>query len=59
MLHLREAGGRGGARSQDLQPLRPQMHMNDGQVVSNFILQVLQGEPLMVYGSGSQMKAFQ
>uniref|UniRef100_A0A8C9YAX6 UDP-glucuronic acid decarboxylase 1 n=1 Tax=Sander lucioperca TaxID=283035 RepID=A0A8C9YAX6_SANLU len=35
------------------------MHMNDGRVVSNFILQALQGEPLTVYGSGSQTRAFQ
>lgn len=26
----------------------PRMHMNDGRVVSNFILQALQGEPLTV-----------
>uniref|UniRef100_A0A5F9DST3 UDP-glucuronic acid decarboxylase 1 n=1 Tax=Oryctolagus cuniculus TaxID=9986 RepID=A0A5F9DST3_RABIT len=37
----------------------PRMHMNDGRVVSNFILQALQGEPLTVYGSGSQTRAFQ
>uniref|UniRef100_A0A8C5B0Y4 UDP-glucuronic acid decarboxylase 1 n=1 Tax=Gadus morhua TaxID=8049 RepID=A0A8C5B0Y4_GADMO len=35
------------------------MHMNDGRVVSNFILQALQGEPLTVYGSGLQTRAFQ
>ncbi|XP_071196187.1 UDP-glucuronic acid decarboxylase 1-like [Salvelinus alpinus] len=35
------------------------MHMNDGRVVSNFILQALQGEALTVYGSGSQTGAFQ
>lgn len=29
----------------------PRMHMNDGRVVSNFILQALQGEPLTV-GAG-------
>uniref|UniRef100_A0A8I3NBE0 UDP-glucuronate decarboxylase 1 n=2 Tax=Canis lupus familiaris TaxID=9615 RepID=A0A8I3NBE0_CANLF len=28
----------------------PRMHMNDGRVVSNFILQALQGEPLTVFG---------
>ncbi|KAB0383481.1 hypothetical protein FD755_005398 [Muntiacus reevesi] len=37
----------------------PRMHMNDDRVVSNFILQALQGEPLMVYGSGSQTRALQ
>uniref|UniRef100_A0A452FDD3 UDP-glucuronic acid decarboxylase 1 n=1 Tax=Capra hircus TaxID=9925 RepID=A0A452FDD3_CAPHI len=35
------------------------MHMNNGRVVSNFILQALQGEPLTVYRSGSQTRAFQ
>ncbi|XP_077473099.1 UDP-glucuronic acid decarboxylase 1 isoform X1 [Stigmatopora argus] len=35
------------------------MHMNDGRVVSNFILQALQGEALTVYGTGSQTRAFQ
>ncbi|XP_031695971.1 UDP-glucuronic acid decarboxylase 1-like, partial [Anarrhichthys ocellatus] len=35
------------------------MHMNDGRVVSNFILQALQGEPLTVYGTGAQTRAFQ
>ncbi|KAM9802565.1 UDP-glucuronic acid decarboxylase 1 isoform X2 [Syngnathus typhle] len=35
------------------------MHMNDGRVVSNFILQALQGEQLTVYGTGSQTRAFQ
>nr|XP_006976513.1 UDP-glucuronic acid decarboxylase 1-like [Peromyscus maniculatus bairdii] len=37
----------------------PRMHMNDGWVVSNFLLQALQGEPLTVYGSGSQTRALQ
>uniref|UniRef100_F6XHJ2 UDP-glucuronic acid decarboxylase 1 n=1 Tax=Xenopus tropicalis TaxID=8364 RepID=F6XHJ2_XENTR len=37
----------------------PRMHMNDGRVVSNFILQALQGEQLTVYGSGEQTRAFQ
>ncbi|XP_048389406.1 UDP-glucuronic acid decarboxylase 1 isoform X1 [Stegostoma tigrinum] len=37
----------------------PRMHMNDGRVVSNFILQALQGESLTVYGSGSQTRSFQ
>ncbi|NXC15050.1 UXS1 decarboxylase, partial [Corythaeola cristata] len=37
----------------------PRMHMNDGRVVSNFILQALQGEPLTVYGPGTQTRAFQ
>ncbi|XP_032878512.1 UDP-glucuronic acid decarboxylase 1 isoform X2 [Amblyraja radiata] len=37
----------------------PRMHMNDGRVVSNFVLQALQGEGLTVYGSGSQTRSFQ
>jgi len=37
----------------------PRMHMNDGRVVSNFILQALQGQPLTIYGTGSQTRSFQ
>jgi UDP-glucuronate decarboxylase len=36
----------------------PRMHPNDGRVVSNFIVQALQGEPLTVYGDGSQSRSF-
>jgi UDP-glucuronate decarboxylase len=36
----------------------PRMHPNDGRVVSNFILQALQGEHLTVYGDGSQTRSF-
>ena len=36
----------------------PGMHPNDGRVVSNFILQALRGEPVTVYGDGSQTRAF-
>uniref|UniRef100_A0A2P2I9U1 UDP-glucuronic acid decarboxylase 1 n=1 Tax=Hirondellea gigas TaxID=1518452 RepID=A0A2P2I9U1_9CRUS len=37
----------------------PRMHMNDGRVVSNFIIQALQGEDITVYGSGKQTRSFQ
>ncbi|CAI4224554.1 unnamed protein product [Auanema sp. JU1783] len=37
----------------------PRMHMNDGRVVSNFIIQALQGKPMTVYGNGSQTRSFQ
>uniref|UniRef100_A0A9J2PNF0 UDP-glucuronate decarboxylase n=1 Tax=Ascaris lumbricoides TaxID=6252 RepID=A0A9J2PNF0_ASCLU len=37
----------------------PRMHMNDGRVVSNFILQSLQGEPITIYGDGNQTRSFQ
>ncbi|CAN7996956.1 unnamed protein product [Ixodes hexagonus] len=37
----------------------PRMHPNDGRVVSNFILQALQNEPITVYGSGKQTRSFQ
>ncbi|KAK2145251.1 hypothetical protein LSH36_692g01011 [Paralvinella palmiformis] len=37
----------------------PRMHMNDGRVVSNFILQALQNEPITVYGDGEQTRSFQ
>ena len=36
----------------------PNMHPYDGRVVSNFILQALQGKPLTVYGDGSQSRSF-
>jgi UDP-glucuronate decarboxylase len=36
----------------------PKMHPNDGRVVSNFIIQALQGEDLTVYGDGSQTRSF-
>ncbi|MEN2994008.1 MAG: UDP-glucuronic acid decarboxylase family protein [Thermodesulfovibrio sp.] len=36
----------------------PRMHINDGRVVSNFIVQALRGEPLTVYGDGSQTRSF-
>jgi len=36
----------------------PRMHPNDGRVVSNFIVQALKGEPLTIYGDGSQTRSF-
>jgi UDP-glucuronate decarboxylase len=36
----------------------PRMDMNDGRVVSNFIVQALKGEPLTVYGDGTQTRSF-
>ena len=36
----------------------PGMATNDGRVVSNFILQTLRGEPVTVYGDGSQTRSF-
>jgi len=36
----------------------PRMRPNDGRVVSNFIVQALLGEPLTVYGDGSQSRSF-
>src|ERR1700761_4077359 len=36
----------------------PRMHPNDGRVVSNFIVQALQGAPITIYGDGSQTRAF-
>ena len=36
----------------------PRMHPNDGRVVSNFIVQALQGENITIYGDGSQTRSF-
>lgn len=36
----------------------PRMHPADGRVVSNFITQALSGQPLTVYGDGSQTRSF-
>jgi dTDP-glucose 4,6-dehydratase len=37
----------------------PRMRLNDGRVVPNFIYQALTGQPLTVYGKGSQTRSFQ
>ena len=37
----------------------PRMHMNDGRVVSNFILQALQNDSITIYGNGQQTRSFQ
>ncbi|MFN5162105.1 MAG: UDP-glucuronic acid decarboxylase family protein [Cyanobacteriota bacterium] len=39
-------------------PYGPRMLPNDGRVVSNFIVQALRGEPLTLYGDGSQTRSF-
>lgn len=36
----------------------PHMHPNDGRVVSNFIVQALKGDPITIYGDGSQTRSF-
>ena len=36
----------------------PRMHPNDGRVVSNFIVQALQGDDITIYGNGEQTRAF-
>jgi UDP-glucuronate decarboxylase len=36
----------------------PRMHLNDGRVVSNFIVQALKNEPITIYGDGSQTRSF-
>jgi len=36
----------------------PRMHPNDGRVVSNFIIQALEGNPITIYGDGSQTRSF-
>lgn len=37
----------------------PNMALNDGRVVSNFIVQALKGEPITIYGDGKQTRSFQ
>ena len=36
----------------------PRMHPNDGRVVSNFIVQALQGNPITIFGEGQQTRSF-
>lgn len=36
----------------------PRMHVNDGRVVSNFVVQALRGEDITLYGDGSQSRSF-
>lgn len=36
----------------------PRMYLHDGRVVSNFIVQALQNDPLTIYGEGSQTRSF-
>jgi UDP-glucuronate decarboxylase len=36
----------------------PRMHPNDGRVVSNFIVQALQGQDITIFGDGSQTRSF-
>lgn len=36
----------------------PNMHPNDGRVVSNFIMQALLGRPITIYGEGQQTRSF-
>ena len=37
----------------------PNMHPNDGRVVSNFIMQALRGEDITIFGTGNQTRSFQ
>ncbi|HEY1806313.1 MAG TPA: UDP-glucuronic acid decarboxylase family protein [Terracidiphilus sp.] len=36
----------------------PRLHPGDGRVISNFMMQALRGEPLTIYGHGSQTRSF-
>ena len=36
----------------------PRMHLNDGRVVSNFIVQAIKGDPITIYGDGKQTRSF-
>jgi UDP-glucuronate decarboxylase len=37
----------------------PRMSLNDGRVISNFIIQALRGEPITIFGNGEQTRSFQ
>jgi len=37
----------------------PRMSLNDGRVISNFVIQALRGEPITIFGSGEQTRSFQ
>ena len=37
----------------------PNMALNDGRVISNFLVQAIKGEPITIYGDGSQTRSFQ
>lgn len=36
----------------------PRLHPSDGRVISNFVMQALRGDPLTIYGDGSQTRSF-
>ena len=36
----------------------PRLHPSDGRVISNFLMQALRGDPLTIYGDGSQTRSF-
>lgn len=36
----------------------PRLNKNDGRVISNFIVQALEGKPITIYGDGSQTRSF-
>jgi dTDP-glucose 4,6-dehydratase len=36
----------------------PRLHPSDGRVIANFLMQALRGEPLTIYGDGSQTRSF-
>jgi dTDP-glucose 4,6-dehydratase len=36
----------------------PRLHPSDGRVISNFMMQALRGQPLTIYGDGSQTRSF-
>ena len=36
----------------------PRLHPDDGRVISNLMMQALRGDPLTIYGDGSQTRSF-
>ena len=58
MTYVRERGV-DGCIARIFNTYGPRMDPDDGRVVSNFVTQALRGEPLTVYGDGSQTRSFQ
>jgi len=59
MMSYHEQGGVETRIARIFNTFGPNMHPSDGRVVSNFIVQALQGKDLTIYGDGMQTRSFQ